>query len=238
MEFSLARLNHLLKKLLQERSRLILILFATFFLLSFASMSNDYIMIFSALVILGITAGAVCHYSFASYHKTNSQIHTILLPTSTLEKFIAFFVVNVLGIVLILFTACPLGLGVGYLVFQPTSSLLFDFFADFYSTGTLSKRMLFNYGEMILAFASTIVILFYASLFFKEKALGLTFLCFFIYSYLYNYCYQLIVGKVFGWELGINYDAYQFQANIVLNSITIIGFLLLTYLRMKEEEVS
>ena len=124
MEFSFVRLKHLLKKLLQERSMFILILFATFFLLSFASMSNDYIMIFSALVILGITAGAVCHYSFASYHKTNSQIHTILLPTSTLEKFIALFIVNVLGIVLILFTACPLGLGVGYLVFQPTS----DFF--------------------------------------------------------------------------------------------------------------
>jgi hypothetical protein len=192
----------------------------------------------SKMVILGITVAAVCHYSFASYHKTNSQIHTILLPTSTLEKFIAFFVVNVLGIVLILFTACPLGLGVGYLVFQPTSSLLFDFFADFYSTGTLSERMLLGYGEAILFFASILVILFYASLFFKEKALGLTFLCFFIYSYLYNYCYQLIVGKVFGWELGINYDAYQFQANIVLNSITIIGFLLLTYLRMKEEEVS
>lgn len=238
MEFSLARLNHLLKKLLQERSRLILILFAAFFLLSFASMSNDLVMTTSIIVILGITAAAVCHYSFASYHKTNSQIHTILLPTSTLEKFIALFIVNVLGIVLILFTACPLGLGVGYLVFQPTSSLLFDFFPDFYSTGTLSKRMLFGYGEAILFFASILVILFYASLFFKEKALGLTFLCFFIYSYLYNYCYQLIVGKVFGWELGINYAVYQFQANIVLNSITIIGFLLLTYLRMKEEEAS
>ena len=145
---------------------------------------------------------------------------------------------NVLGIVLILFTACPLGLGVGYLVFQPTSSLLFDFFADFYSTGTLSKRMLFGYGEAILFFASILVILFYASLFFKEKALGLTFLCFFVYFYLSEYCYQLIVGKVFGWERGINYAVYKFQANIVLNSITIIGFLLLTYLRMKEEEVS
>ena len=238
MEFSLARLNHLLKKLLQERSRLILILFATFFLLSFASMSNDYIMIFSALVILGISAVVVCHYSFASYHKTNSQIHTILLPTSILEKFIALFIVNVLGIVLILFTACPLGLGVGYLFFQPTSDFFDTVFIMANLNETLSELMLFNYGEMILAFASTIVILFYASLFFKEKALGLTFLCFFVYFYLYNYCYQLIVGKVFGWELGINYDAYQFQANIVLNSITIIGFLLLTYLRMKEEEVS
>ena len=216
----------------------ILILFSVFFLLSFASMSNDLVMTTSIIMILGISAAAVCHYSFASYHKTNSQIHTILLPTSTLEKFIAFFVVNVLGIVLILFTACPLGLGVGYLVFQPTSSLLFDFFADFYSTGTLSKRMLFGYGEAILFFASILVILFYASLFFKEKALGLTFLCFFVYFYLSEYCYQLIMNGVYGYELSVNFAVYEFQSAIVLNIITIIGFLLLTYLRMKEEEVS
>ena len=236
MEFSFVRLKHLLKKLLQERSMFILILFSVFFLLSFASMSNDLVMTTSIIMILGISAAAVCHYSFSSYHKTSSQIHTILLPASTLEKFIALFIVNVLGIGVILFTSCPLGLCLGHLVFYPTSNF-FDTILTMANLGEIpSKQMLFGYGRGILVFASMLVILFYASLFFKEKALGLTFLCFFIYNYLYEYCYQLIMNGVYGYELSVNFAVYEFQSAIVLNIITIIGFLWLTYLRMKEEE--
>ncbi len=238
MEFSLARLNHLLKKLLQERSMFILILFSIFFLLSFASMSNDLVMTTSKMVILGITVAAVCHYSFASYHKTNSQIHTILLPTSTLEKFIALFIVNVLGIILLMFVSCFLGLLCGSFVFQDSGITLRDivYFPFFIAEPSTESQS--DYCSVIINFASTIVFLFYASLLFKEKALGLAFICIFLYHSLRDFCNNLLLTSIQNIQLNDSLIDYQIQNNFILKVIIIIGFLLLTYLRMKEEEAS
>lgn len=238
MEFSFVRLKHLLKKLLQERSRFILILFSVFFLLSFASMSNDLVMTTSIIMILGITVAAVCHYSFASYHKINSQIHTILLPTSTLEKFIALFIVNVLGIILLMFVSCFLGLLCGSLVFQDSGITLRDivYFPFFIAESSTESQS--DYYSIIINFASTIVFLFYASLFFKEKALGLAFICIFLYYSLRDFCNNLLLTSIQNIQLNDSLIDYQIQNNFILKVIIIIGFLLLTYLRMKEEEAS
>ena len=152
--------------------------------------------------------------AFKLYKDKNTRIHTINLPASNLEKYISIFIIHFLGVIITIYGAFYLGYCLSLQIFPNQVGF--------------PENIEYQFSlQSIISMLSIAAIMFYGSLFFKKNSLGLTFFIIFMCSLIFMALTYLINGK--------SSYVYNYYFDVTLNSIITIGFLLLTYLRLKEE---
>ena len=214
MEISIIRIKHILKKIWQEERMYFLLLFLIIFSLTILS-ANSQILSIIGISVLNITISAVISViAFNLYKDKNTRIHTINLPASNLEKYISIFIINFLGVIITIYGAFLLGYYLSLQIFPNQIGF--------------PENMEYQFSiRSIISMLSISAIMFYGSLFFKQNSLVFTCFAIIIYSMIGTEITHFIVG-----EIDYNYNYYF---DVTLNSIITIGFLVLTYLRLKEE---
>ncbi|MBO7277137.1 MAG: hypothetical protein J6U84_04155 [Bacteroidales bacterium] len=214
MEISIIRIKHILKKIWQEKRMYFLLLFLITFFATIMCASNQLLSIIGTIV-LNITIFAVISViAFNLYKDKNTRIHTINLPASNLEKYISIFIINFLGVIITIYGAFLLGYYLSLQIFPNQIGF--------------PENMEYQFSiRSIISMLSISAIMFYGSLFFKKNSLGLTCFAIIVYSMIGTWIVGLIAG-----EIDYNYNYYF---DVTFNSIITIGFLVLTYLRLKEE---
>lgn len=214
MEISIIRIKHILKKIWQEERMYFLLLFLITFFATIMCASNQLLSIIG-ISVLNLTIYAVISViAFKLYKDKNTRIHTINLPASNLEKYISIFIINFLGVILTIYGAFLLGYYLSLQIFP--NQIGFPENIDY----QFSLRS-------IISMLSISAVMFYGSLFFKKNSIGFTCFAIIIYSMIGSWIVELIAGR-------IDYN-YNYYFDVTLNSIITIGFLVLTYLRLKEE---
>lgn len=214
MEISIIRIKHILKKIWQKERTYFLLLFLIIFSLTILS-ANSQILSIIGISVLNITISAVISViAFKLYKEKNTRIHTINLPASNLEKYISIFIINFLGVILTIYGAFLLGYYLSLQIFP--NQIGFPENIDYQFS-----------LQSIISMLSTSAIMFYGSLFFKKNSFIFTWFVIFICGLIFTALIYLIKGEI--------YYEYNYYFDITLNTITTIGFLLLTYLRLKEE---
>ncbi len=214
MEISIIRIKHILKKIWQEERMYFLLLFLITFFATIMCASNQLLSIIGTIV-LNITIYAVISViAFKLYKDKNTRIHTINLPASNLEKYISIFIINFLGVILTIYGAFLLGYYLSLQIFPNQIGF--------------PENMEYQFStRSIISMLSISAVMFYGSLFFKKNSIGFTCFAIIIYSMIGSWIVELIVGR-------IDYN-YNYYFDVTFNSIITIGFLVLTYLRLKEE---
>lgn len=214
MELSIIRIKHILKKIWQEERMYFLLLFLIIFFATIMC-ANSQILSIIGISVLNLTIYAVISViAFKLYKDKNTRIHTINLPASNLEKYISIFIIHFLGVIITIYGAFYLGYCLSLQIFPNQ--------VGFPENIEYQFRL-----QSIISLLSISAIMFYGSLFFKKNSLVFTFFIIFMCSLIFMAFTYLINGK--------SSYVYNYYFDVTLNSIITIGFLVLTYLRLKEE---
>ena len=214
MEISIIRIKHLLRKIWQEERLYFLFLFLITAFATILCANKQWTSIIGISFLNLIVYAVISVIAFKLYKEKNTRIHTINLPASNLEKYISIFIINFLGVILTIYGAFLLGYYLSLQIFP--NQIGFPENIDY----QFSLRS-------IISMLSTSAIMFYSSLFFKKNSFIFTWFVIFICGLIFTALIYLIKGEI--------YYEYNYYFDITLNTITTIGFLLLTYLRLKEE---
>lgn len=237
MEFSGKRLGFLLNKLIEEGKREFLIVALVFLITGVFATQLE---IGEAILIMAIMIGyfvSVCENSFSWYKRQNKRINSLLLPASAFEKYIAIFILTLVAPAVMIFLCTLAGVGLGNLIFANcyiSPSNILGWFEVFKSSeGLLTASVLL--GGM----AS---VCFYGSLFFKKvtfpNLIGYAGLSLIAFNWIKEYISHAYMPD---WNSPYResfIDAYRDVMNcfgIGLNLVIFVGFMVLTYLRLKEE---
>lgn len=214
MEISITRIKHILKKIWQEERMYFLLLFLIIFFATIMC-ANSQILSIIGISVLNLTIYAVISViAFKLYKDKNTRIHTINLPASNLEKYISIFIIHFLGVIITIYGAFYLGYCLSLQIFPNQVGF--------------PENIEYQFSlQSIISLLSIAAIMFYGSLLFKKNSLGLTFFVIFMCGLIFTALTYLINGK--------SSYVYNYYFDVTLNSIITIGFLLLTYLRLKEE---
>ena len=214
MEISIIRIKHILKKIWQEERMYFLLLFLITFFATIMC-ANSQLLSIIGIIVLNVTIYAVISViAFKLYKDKNTRIHTINLPASNLEKYISIFIIHFLGVIITIYGAFYLGYCLSLQIFPNQVGF--------------PENIEYQFSlRSIISLLSIAAIMFYGSLFFKKNSLGLTCFIIFMCSLIFMALTYLINGK--------SPYVYNYYFDVTLNSIITIGFLLLTYLRLKEE---
>ena len=214
MEISIIRIKHILKKIWQEERMYFLLLFLITFFATILCANKQWTSIIG-IIFLNLTIYAVISViAFKLYKDKNTRIHTINLPASNLEKYISIFIIHFLGVIITIYGAFYLGYCLSLQIFP--NQIGFPENIDY----QFSLRS-------IISLLSISAIMFYGSLFFKKNSFIFTWFVIFMCGLIFTALTYLINGK--------SPYVYNYYFDVTLNSIIAIGFLLLTYLRLKEE---
>ena len=214
MEISITRIKHILRKIWQEERMYFLLLFLIIFFATIMC-ANSQILSIIGISVLNLTIYAVISViAFKLYKDKNTRIHTINLPASNLEKYISIFIIHFLGVIITIYGAFYLGYCLSLQIFPNQVGF--------------PENIEYQFSlQSIISLLSIAAIMFYGSLLFKKNSLGLTFFVIFMCGLIFTALTYLINGK--------SSYVYNYYFDVTLNSIITIGFLLLTYLRLKEE---
>ena len=214
MEISIIRIKHILKKIWQEERMYFLLLFLITFFATIMCASNQLLSIIGISVLKLTIYAVISVIAFKLYKDKNTRIHTINLPASNLEKYISIFIIHFLGVIITIYGAFLLGYYLSLQIFP--NQIGFPENIDYQFS-----------LQSIISMLSTSAIMFYGSLFFKKNSFIFTWFVIFICGLIFTALIYLIKGEI--------YYEYNYYFDVTLNSIITIGFLLLTYLRLKEE---
>lgn len=214
MEISIIRIKHILKKIWQEERTYFLFLFLITFFATILCANKQWTSIIGISFLNLIVYAVISVIAFKLYKEKNTRIHTINLPASNLEKYISIFIINFLGVILTIYGAFLLGYYLSLQIFP--NQIGFPENIDYQFS-----------LQSIISMLSTSAIMFYGSLFFKKNSFIFTWFVIFICGLIFTALIYLIKGEI--------YYEYNYYFDVTLNSIITIGFLLLTYLRLKEE---
>lgn len=214
MEISIIRIKHILKKIWQEERMYFLLLFLITFFATIMCASNQFLSIIG-ISVLNLTIYAVISViAFKLYKDKNTRIHTINLPASNLEKYISIFIIHFLGVIITIYGAFYLGYCLSLQIFPNQVGF--------------PENIEYQFSlQSIISLLSIAAIMFYGSLFFKKNSFIFTWFVIFMCGLIFTALTYLINGK--------SPYVYNYYFDVTLNSIITIGFLLLTYLRLKEE---
>lgn len=236
MEFSAKRLGFLLNKLIEEDKREFLIGALVFLITGvFATQLEIGETMLKMAIMIGYFV-SVCENSFSWYKRQNKRINSLLLPASAFEKYIAIFILTLVAPAIMIFLCTLAGVGLGNLIFAncyTNPSDILGWFEVFRS----SDRLLTV--SVLLGMAS---VCFYGSLFFKKvtfpNLIGYAGLSFIAFNWIKEYISHAYMPD---WNSPYResfIDAYRDVMDcfgIGLNLVIFVGFMVLTYLRLKEE---
>lgn len=210
MEISIIRIKHILQKIWQEERIYFLLLFLITFFVTILCANNQMSSIIGISILNLMICAVISVISFKLYKDKNTRIHIINLPASNLEKYISIFIVHFLGVIITIYGAFFLGY---YLSLQILPNQI-----------GFPENIEYQFSiQGIISMLSICAVMFYGSLFFKKNS--------FIFTWFIIFMYDLIIYLIS--EKSSYIFNYYFE--ITLNSIITIGFLVLTYLRLKEE---
>jgi hypothetical protein len=176
--------------------------------------SNQLLSIIGISVLKLTIYAVISVIAFKLYKDKNTRIHTINLPASNLEKYISIFIIHFLGVIITIYGAFLLGYYLSLQIFPNQVGF--------------PENIEYQFSlRSIISLLSIAAIMFYGSLFFKKNSLVFTFFVIFMCGLIFTALTYLINGK--------SPYVYNYYFDVTLNSIITIGFLLLTYLRLKEE---
>lgn len=214
MEISIIRIKHILKKIWQEERMYFLLLFLIIFFATIMCANNQWTSIIGISFLNLIVYAVISVIAFKLYKDKNTRIHTINLPASNLEKYISIFIIHFLGVIITIYGAFYLGYCLSLQIFPNQVGF--------------PENIEYKFSlQSIISLLSISAIMFYGSLFFKKNSIGFTFFVIFMCGLIFMALTYLINGK--------SSYVYNYYFDVTLNSIITIGFLLLTYLRLKEE---
>lgn len=236
MEFSGKRLGFLLNKLIEEGKREFLIVALVFLITGVFATQLE---IGETILIMAIMIGyfvSVCENSFSWYKRQNKRINSLLLPASAFEKYIAIFILTLVAPAVMIFLFTLAGVGLGNLIFAncyTNPSNILGWFEVFKSSDGLLT------ASVLLGMTS---VCFYGSLFFKKvtfpNLIGYAGLSFIAFNWIKGYIFHAYKPDWNSPYRGSFIDAYRDVMNcfgIGLNLVIFVGFMVLTYLRLKEE---
>ena len=214
MEISIIRIKHILKKIWQEERMYFLLLFLITFFATIMCASKQWTSIIGISFLNLIVYAVISVIAFKLYKDKNTRIHTINLPASNLEKYISIFIIHFLGVIITIYGAFYLGYCLSLQIFPNQVGF--------------PENIEYQFSlQSIISLLSTSAIMFYGSLFFKKNSFIFTWFVIFMCGLIFMALTYLINGK--------SSYVYNYYFDVTLNSIITIGFLLLTYLRLKEE---
>lgn len=214
MEISIIRIKHILKKIWQEERMYFLLLFLITFFATIMCASNQWTSIIGISFLNLIIYAVISVIAFKLYKEKNTRIHTINLPASNLEKYISIFIIHFLGVIITIYGAFYLGYCLSLQIFPNQVGF--------------PENIEYQFSlQSIISLLSIAAIMFYGSLFFKKKSFIFTWFVIFMCGLIFTALTYLINGK--------SPYVYNYYFDVTLNSIITIGFLVLTYLRLKEE---
>lgn len=214
MEISIIRIKHILKKIWQEERMYFLFLFLITAFATILCANKQWTSIIGIIFLNLIVYAVISVIAFKLYKDKNTRIHTINLPASNLEKYISIFIIHFLGVIITIYGAFYLGYCLSLQIFPNQVGF--------------PENIEYQFSlQSIISLLSIAAIMFYGSLFFKKNSFIFTWFVIFMCGLIFTALTYLINGK--------SPYVYNYYFDVTLNSIITIGFLLLTYLRLKEE---
>lgn len=236
MEFNGKRLGFLFNIMIEESKREFIIGALVFLITGIFATQLE---VGEAILVMALMVGyfvSVCENSFKWYKVQNKRINSLLLPASACEKYTAIFILNLVAPAVVMFLFTIAGVGLGNMIFADCSINPSDILAWF-EVFKSSEGLLVE--SVLLAMTS---VCFYGSLFFKKVAfanlIGYAGLSFIAFHWIKEYITRAYMPA---WNSPYResfIDAYRNVMDyfgIGLNVVIFVGFMVLTYLRLKEE---